>query len=557
MIQMRRLLHIVAVLAGLVAIAVGEGCTPRYDGRLMAADSLMRDNPDSALAIVSDVDRAALATEGDRAYGDLLLTQARYRCYITATSDSDINRALHYYRHHQGEREKLTRALIYKGAVMEELGHPDSAMHYYMDAEEVADSTDYFNLGYAKMRMGALYCDHYAYDGMGIHKYENALDIFKQSNEIQFQRKCLNNLGCLYRESNPQKAETLLNEALSISQQQHDTAGIIDDLHALSVLYYYQCEYEHARLMILRTREYGLPVDVSFCSSAANVYAMLGMPDSATFFLDRAKQANPVFTDEERGYFLESLSNIAFARNDMERQRYYENQSNKVLDSLQQHSPKVTISNAEIEHNAKIQRDHRKKNKSRDWQIFISAAALIIIAVITLIRYKHRQNDYKQIIKELKMKYQQQLMVLSRLKGNIDKLQINDYHTKEFVNNQLSMLQDITIACYQEPQSALGRKVKKILQYNERNHDEWTALYGYIDARYNQIMTITRQQYPQLNDKDLLLIALTCLDFSYIQMAIILGYTNHTSIAPVKKRLAEKMGIDCSLNEYTASFGHS
>lgn len=70
-------------------------------------------------------------------------------------------------------------------------------------------------------------------------------------------------------------------------------------------------------------------------------------------------------------------------------------------------------------------------------------------------------------------------------------------------------------------------------------------------------MTITRQQYPQLNDKDLLLIALTCLDFSYIQMAIILGYTNHTSIAPVKKRLADKMGIDCSLNEYTASFGHS
>lgn len=36
----------------LVAVVTGCGGAHRYDGRLVAADSLMRSNPDSALAIL-------------------------------------------------------------------------------------------------------------------------------------------------------------------------------------------------------------------------------------------------------------------------------------------------------------------------------------------------------------------------------------------------------------------------------------------------------------------------------------------------------------------------
>ena len=128
------------IVAMLVLGAVVPSCSdaPRYDSRLTTADSLMRNNPDSALAIIEAVNRDSLTTEHDRAYRDLLLTQARYKAYIPATSDSDINRALSYYKQHPKEREKLTRAYLYKGAVMEELGFPDSAMIYYKHAEKTA-----------------------------------------------------------------------------------------------------------------------------------------------------------------------------------------------------------------------------------------------------------------------------------------------------------------------------------------------------------------------------------------------------------------------------------
>ena len=122
---------LVVILLTMVLVVGVTGCGgARYDGRLVAADSMMQAYPDSALALVSAVSTGSLATEGDRAYRDLLMTQARYKAYqdIHASDDSAITRAMAWYRAHSGERERLTRAYLYKGAVMQELGHVDSAM---------------------------------------------------------------------------------------------------------------------------------------------------------------------------------------------------------------------------------------------------------------------------------------------------------------------------------------------------------------------------------------------------------------------------------------------
>ena len=228
---------VILVAAVLVAVVTGCGGAHRYDGRLTAADSLMWDAPDSALAIVSAID--TLTGEADRAYRDLLTTQARYKCYqeITASDDSAITRAVDYYRVHSGEREKLTRAYLYKGAVMEELGHVDSAMYYYKTAEASADSKDYFTLGYVNMRMGALYRDHYSLDGKDIEKYELANRYLQLTDDKYYQLRCKINLGSLYRLNNPKEAEVLLNEAMSLAQEMNDTSNYISCIQNLIILY--------------------------------------------------------------------------------------------------------------------------------------------------------------------------------------------------------------------------------------------------------------------------------------------------------------------------------
>ena len=549
---MKRLLWVIVTALVLVAVVTGCDGMWRYDARLVAADSLMHDHPDSALALVQAIEPGSLTRERDRAYRDLLLTQGRYRSYVTATSDSDINRALDYYRRHDGEREKLTRAYIYKGAVMEELGLPDTAMTYYKYAEATAAPDDYFNLGYIKMQMGALYCNYYAYDGNGTILFESALDDFKLAGAEDYQHKCLNNLGCLYRETDPVKAEHLLSSALKISLKSNDTINMIHDLHSLMVLYYYQQQYDKALHYTQHVFRLNPAVDVSLYTSAANIYSRLGIIDSASLLLDAAFQAD-ISNDEERLYLLESIGELALARGDSVNYLKYSSQHNHISDSLLANDKKMVISKAAKNYDKIKQQMTKESSLKKSW-ILCFLTVFAMIAIIILFVHHKKLKGYRRIIDELKEKSQEQKSTLNQLQHTIDNLEIDDEGINSFINMLLSLLRDVTEACYREPKSKLANHLSNILQFNDNNLDLWVGLYEYLDRVYNGIISKTHKNFPQLNSKDLLLIALNCLGFSYIQMAIILGYANATSIGPIKQRLANKMGLDCPLNEYISSF---
>ena len=57
---MNRLVAVIVLAFVLMALVTGCGGMHRYDARLVAADSLMHDLPDSALALVQAVDPASL-----------------------------------------------------------------------------------------------------------------------------------------------------------------------------------------------------------------------------------------------------------------------------------------------------------------------------------------------------------------------------------------------------------------------------------------------------------------------------------------------------------------
>ena len=553
---MKNILSVIVVALVLVAVVTGCGGMHRYDARLAAADSLMHDVPDSALTLVQAVDPASLTREGDRAYRDLLLTQARYRCYITATSDSDINRALAYYRHHDSEREKLTRAYIYKGAVMEELGHPDSAMLYYKQAEAIADEKDYANLGYVKMRIGTLYTNYYSMDGNDIKKYEEALMCYNNTNDTTSLFLCMNNLGCLYRETNPEKAVQLLQKASFIAKELKDTSFIISNNHALLVQYFYYGRFEEAHALIPQIiscldqiKDYQLLFLIS------NVYSRIHVLDSAQFYINKAiinheRDSMPYY----QMYFFESLGEYELAKGDTLASLNYHQKSEQIASTLKSNNIKLNILDTEKQFdNDQYVRNRLKSRKLRtSLNIFIAFFLLTVICFACY--YYYKKHRYDNLINELKQEYQNQANNLISLHNSIKELKICDENLKDFITSHTTLMQKVLEACYQAPKNVLGKEIKQIVLFQDKNKNNWEKLYHYIDAQYNDIMKTTKQNYPQLNDKDLLLIALTCLGFSYIQIAIIMGYSNHTSISVLKKRLAIKMKLENSINDYISSF---
>ena len=153
-VKMKQILPIflLVLLAGVLA----GGCRRApgaAEARLIALDSLIGEAPDSALTLLQAVDTAALS-EADRAYLDLLTTQALSKARIPATDSTAICRAWRFYAGH-GPCDRRIRAMRYRATVAKEMGDPVEAMHWYKRTELAA--TDHDTKGFALMSMGILY----------------------------------------------------------------------------------------------------------------------------------------------------------------------------------------------------------------------------------------------------------------------------------------------------------------------------------------------------------------------------------------------------------------
>ena len=551
---MKRLFHI-AVMAVLVTLVTGCGGAHRYDARLVAADSLMWTAPDSALATLTAID--SLTGEGNLAYRDLLMTQTRYKCYadITASDDSAINRAIAWYSAHSSQREKLTRAYLYKGAVMEELDHVDSAMYYYKTAEVNADEKDYTNLGQINTRIADLYRRYYADRQICFDKYKQALKYYQLTDNKTLQFDCLLNMGACSGITRIGEPKKLLEQASQLAIELNDSAKYYKSQELLCrQLYYSDDSLTKAKQIALDClNHYRQYINQDLLLDLADIYALSGMLDSARYYLNLISIGNSVPNIgriKTRQYFI--LSRITKLEGDNVNSSHYETLAHQVSDSILNNKKKFQIQQIENSFNSRQNKSSQSRIDNLHWIILSLISIALAVSMLAFYFYYHKHR-YDKIIKDIKQQSANQLNDLTILNDNIENLKIRDNQLKGFITSHLALMREMIEACYHIPQSKLTEQVKKIVQFQHDNEQKWTQLYHYIDAEYNNLISKTRDNYPQLNDKDLMLIALTSTGFSYIQIAIIMGYSNATSVSTIKQRLAQKMHLDGSLNDYINS----
>ena len=129
----RHLLHIVVLL--LVVTAVSCTRTSRHP-QLVAADSLLLSQPDSALVLLRSMH---FTSESDRMYHTLLLADACNKCYDTLPSDSLLREVADFYDSHGTPNEQV-RAHYLLGCAYRDLGEAPQALDCYHDAIDHADT---------------------------------------------------------------------------------------------------------------------------------------------------------------------------------------------------------------------------------------------------------------------------------------------------------------------------------------------------------------------------------------------------------------------------------
>ena len=547
--MMKYLIHIWLIMMVLANIFAGCNRATNNDKRLVEADRIIYDNPEQAKAMLLEINPKDL-NEADDAYYNLLLTQASYICYdvFTNATDSMINRALRYYEQHRGNKERFARANIYKGTVLQEFKQLDSAMFYYKRAELYADEDDHFNRGYAQLRMGSLYTSYKAYDGRDLEKYEDAVASFRKTDNRHYLIISLRDLGALYRFRKVNEAEQTLNEAIELSHNEQDTDNYIQCISHLAYLYFMQDDNGKAYKQLQRIKALKpYDLDINIYRTFACVYANIGKPDSALWFMRLAtQQFNNDSLFHKTSDYLVPMSQIAKVEGNMLEYYRLSHENDSIDNAIRRNQDIVKIMYSELDCAQQFQKEQDNHRRNR---YYIMAGFMLLMLLLALMFYR-RAHRYDKLVLELKDQFSSQMNDLTSMQQNISEMQINDERLKSFISSHMEMMREVIDACYHEPNNRIAENMKRIIKFQDSNRDNWVKLYDYIDLEHNNIMTRTREQYPQLNDKDLLLLALTCMGYSYIQTAIIMGYSNATSVSVLKQRLAKKMGLECTLNEY-------
>ncbi|MBR4830111.1 MAG: hypothetical protein IKZ92_09980 [Muribaculaceae bacterium] len=540
---MKRLL-LVILFAVMALVAVVTGCGgARYDSRLAAADSLMHDHPDSALALVEAVSPASLTTDGDRAYRDLLLTQARYRCYITATSDSDINRALDYYRRHSGEREKLTRAYIYKGAVMEELGHPDSAMFYYKHAEVTANEKDYANLGQINTRIADLYRRYYGDEQTCFEKYQLAYHYHTRSTNKKQQLNSLYNMIMMNGITCQENLEDLYDKAYTLAEELGDSMRIyeLNEMKCRQLSRNDTTHEEAKRLALDCLSDFSQYISNDLLLDLAYLYCMEDKTDSASMILHIVDEnANPKEVNINiRKNEIQSI--IARRQGDSAKSGMYAAQSSQLFDSIKNVTDKYSFEKIESDFN-KVQHVTTRSTVNRlKWMVIVLSIIGVVFIVSFAALYFSRLKYTKTIIKELEN---------TEINGHEDlfsQLDAQSTVIERLLNNLVTFMKSCAGIGMQCSTTETAQKIKEAI-VNVANDDFWEELAAYIERHHAGVNTAIKKN-PHLTKNEIRLIELACCGFSDLEIAIILGYS--TSYVSNKRGIiASKMQIDMPLKMY-------
>lgn len=292
------------LFAALLAVA---SCSRTDDARLAVAERQMAEHPDSALQMLRQIDATSLNRHNTALYA-LLLTQAQYKNDITATSDSLINIALDYF----SDGKRHIECLIYKGAVLQELGEEQEAIDYLKKAEAATSPTDNEMLGYINMRLGNIYMNSYIENNEDIAKYKKALHHYKLSGNKKYQLACLGTVGALYRAENMDSAYYYINAAIKLAEELGNSERIAYHKGLLVRAYITDSLiYKAKNAATCLMAEYPEYCDNDLLLDASRIYAMLGNRDSAFFYLQKASKLN--LSEPEEIVLLDAKYNIFMA----------------------------------------------------------------------------------------------------------------------------------------------------------------------------------------------------------------------------------------------------
>lgn len=528
---------------------------------LEKADSLLVSHPDSAFLMLDTVADPENYPENEYAEWCLLLTQARDKSYREHTSDSLIRLATNYYREH-GSSLKYATALYTSGRVASELGRPDQAVQYYLEAEHIGRETDDYRLLYLTTSHLARIYGHLHLTDSTLNVYKRALEYAKLSKNKMFIIKAESHVGRAYSlEEKWDSAALYYDRAIELLQKKEHLmtlSGILNERVTIAIAMH---DWNFAE-------KYFQEIDsIPICYKQKSL---------AQIDLNKAEFYYAIGNDSlSRDYSLKSiLSENPYTRSGAYFQLYLVEKKLGNTDAALENLEKHRSCELSIKENSKegkiialpIQRRAESIQESFDGfrlghyiYVVISLLIIALFVCLCIIYYNHLQ---KQVLlkrlaldviqklewertfnrEEIRKKEAQanSLIASSMAENEILKQQLNDLETEiahlqakdkrlEQEIQERKKKYQLEKTCKEEPkirESILLFQLKQHPTYIEK--EQWPEIFLTMDIMFDNFTKRLKTAYPDLNDCDIQYCCLFKVGFSINEMSVLLMVDSKT-----------------------------
>ena len=576
--------HLVYILLGLMLVGVFS-CRRSPGGaeaRLVAIDSLITAEPDSALALLAGINADSLPADL-RAYHDMLTTQALYKAYIPATTDTLIARAWSYYRDH-GPYDRRIRAMLYSGTTAEELGRPDSAMRWYKRTELESRPDDHYHRAYAQEKMGILYQSCFSYR-QAIEKYRMALSTM-DSTDIAAWAYCTQQLAQLYLSEKPDSARFYIDKISKYVKDSNDSIYLLANLTNKSSMWFYCQQYDSATDVAREAINiFDKKVPYTCWYDLVVSYANIGRIDSAQLYFARMPIAS---TKRDSIFYYEMLHVLNRNQGKWENALKYEKISNNLTDDVWSNESDNPIIQAE--HQALT--DYKAAHNSISWWVYFIIGLLIAVPCVAFFNSKRQKRlaekhaeeqiswltgqftEAKSRIKDLQSEKQNLISPVNEVKSELrqsheendrlksvqadaDIMKMVNAQFKSAFQNCLQRLGDIAANYYEHGDNStefIGQ-FKKEFESCWSSQDFWMAMESHINSSRNDAIRRIKDAHPEISISELRLLMLIILNFDPMAITICMGYKNINVLYSMKNKLKNKLKTGKkSLEEYLETY---
>ncbi|WP_455589306.1 tetratricopeptide repeat protein [Bacteroides rodentium] len=362
---------------------------------LVAADSMMWSNPDSALLVLEQIPASRELQGEERALYALLLTQARYKSCVPLENDSLIRIAVNYYKGGR-EKERLAQAYFYWGCVYVENEELPKAISLYLKSLELmSEKNNPIFMAMVYSHLGNCYNEQDLYStARKMYKKGYALYIERDSTRACY---ILNDLGdAFFSDYQIDSALIYYQQALDIASVLQHTNLLFTIYNDIAAIYNEQGRYAESEVCISKALQYQSNEDgyILACSTKGDILGNLNQSDSAIYYWNIGATSPNIYVKTSSYHHLYKEYQ---KRRNWEEAICYADSFLVLYDSIQAMDDRAELDRLMDNHLVEL---HKRELSARNQQIIagLVVAFLVLVAILIILYLWHDGRRKKKYV---------------------------------------------------------------------------------------------------------------------------------------------------------------